>query len=343
MSNAIKTFLLKHVKQHPQDIVAVTAEHFNVTRTTVHRHLSTLLRENKLIKSGSTRQTKYFLPSMLTYEKNYQISSTLSEFSVYTEDFNFISTSLSENVEDILSYGFTEIFNNAKDHSHGNSINVKIEWKGNNLILIISDNGIGVFRSIHDYFHLTDIRESVVQLSKGKVTTDPSQHTGEGIFFSSRAFNVFEIFANGLCYIRDNNNEDWSFKSLENKTTGTIIRMTLNKDTTVFLTDIFKRYQDEDSLAFTKTDILIQLAQFKEETLMSRSQAKRITFNLEKFEHVTLDFKDIRLVGQGFVDEIFRVYANAHPQIHFEYINANPDVNFMIRRGIETAKRLSGN
>ncbi len=39
--------------------------------------------------------------------------------------------------------------------------------------------------------HLLDERHSVLELSKGKFTTDPSRHTGEGIFFSSRMFDDF--------------------------------------------------------------------------------------------------------------------------------------------------------
>ena len=78
----------------------------------------------------------------------------------------------------------------------------------------------------------------------------------------------------------------------------------------------------------------ISLAKLGFETLMSRSQAKRILLGLEQFNYVTLDFKDVRLVGQGFVDEIFRVYQNAHPEVTFKYINVNRDVEFMIERGL---------
>ena len=44
--------------------------------------------------------------------------------------------------------------------------------------------------------------------------------------------------------------------------------------------------------------------------------------------------KNIRLVGQGFVDEVFRVYVNQHSNIKFKYINANSDVEFMINRSL---------
>ena len=55
---------------------------------------------------------------------------------------------------------------------------------------------------------------------------------------------------------------------------------------------------------------------------------------LEKFRHITLDFKRVDTVGQGFVDEVFRVFQNQHLKIEITYIHANENVEFMIRRSL---------
>ena len=70
------------------------------------------------------------------------------------------------------------------------------------------------------------------------------------------------------------------------------------------------------------------------ERYISRSQARRIVLGLEKFKHVVLDFRHISTVGQGFVDEVFRVFQSKYPQIKIEYTNANDDVKFMIERSL---------
>jgi hypothetical protein len=70
---------------------------------------------------------------------------------------------------------------------------------------------------------------------------------------------------------------------------------------------------------------------------ISRSEAKKILSDLTHKE-LTLDFKGISFVGQGFVDQIFRVFQNEHPEIEIAYINANEDVEFMIKRGIASTK-----
>ncbi|MBI4356629.1 MAG: STAS-like domain-containing protein [Gammaproteobacteria bacterium] len=68
--------------------------------------------------------------------------------------------------------------------------------------------------------------------------------------------------------------------------------------------------------------------------MISRSQAKRILRGLEQFKTIRLDFKKVDIVGQGFVDEIFRVFIRQYPHIKIEFCNANSDVQFMIERGI---------
>jgi anti-sigma regulatory factor (Ser/Thr protein kinase) len=332
-ASQIYKYLLIKVAKHPTDIVAVAAQHFEVTRTTIHRHLSKLITEGKIIKNGTTRNIKYSLSSDSSRFHTYKIQPSLSEFTVFKNDFDKALASLNVSTRDICSYAFTEIFNNAIDHSYGTQIQASLFLEKNSAVITIKDNGIGIFKSIYNYFLLDDIRESALQLCKGKMTTDPTNHTGEGLFFTSRVMDSIEIQANQLYFVRNNLDDDWSFESLPNKTTGTTVTMRISKNSSRDLNAIFKQYQSDD-YAFDKTDIIVEMSKFGDDTLISRSQAKRVLRNLEKFNHITLDFKGVRLIGQGFVDETFRVFLNKFPHIKIQYINASSDVEFMIKRGI---------
>lgn len=64
---------------------------------------------------------------------------------------------------------------------------------------------------------------------------------------------------------------------------------------------------------------------------IARSQARRILFRLEQFQYIELDFEGIEFMGQGFSDEIFRVFAKRHPEMELIPINACPDVLRMIK------------
>ena len=59
------------------------------------------------------------------------------------------------------------------------------------------------------------------------------------------------------------------------------------------------------------------------EHLISRSIARRILSNIEKFKVIFLDFNRVKTIGQAFSDEIFRVFENKHKEITILLINMN--------------------
>ena len=74
------------------------------------------------------------------------------------------------------------------------------------------------------------------------------------------------------------------------------------------LEEVFRAYTDPQSLLFTKTRATIKLGG-RGRTLVSRSEARRLLEGIGKFTHVTLDFSGVEVVGQGFCDEVFRIFA----------------------------------
>jgi len=245
---------------------------------------------------------------------------------------------LPENIYQICNYGFSEMFNNAIDHSQGTRIAVRSKITDDVLKLNIYDNGVGIFNKLKNAFGLDNGRASILELTKGKLTTDPEQHTGEGIFFTSRAFDKFRIVSSNLTYIKNNLEDDWFIETpnLPIKGTGIFLEIGVNSEKN--LKDIFHQYstlgQQEGIPSFDKTHIRVGLSKAGQEGYVSRSQAKRILTGLEKFNHFTLDFRGIKTVGQGFVDEVFRVFQSKHPNIKIEWTNANEDVRFMIECGL---------
>ena len=85
------------------------------------------------------------------------------------------------------------------------------------------------------------------------------------------------------------------------------------------------------NLRFTRTRATIKLATLGT-VLVSRSEAKRLVARLTDFRHATLDFSGVDVVGQGFCDEVFRVFARAHPEVTLEPVGMNDTVAFMVGR-----------
>lgn len=338
---AIRRFILDNVEQHPNAISKVTAEHFKITRQAVNKHLHTLEKEKALKASGSTRNKSYNLCPVVQFVKAYKVQEGLTEDAVWRNDIAPVLNAMPENVLDIWHYGFTEMFNNAIDHPEANAIVVNINKIATRTEVLIYDNGIGIFKKIQTALNLSDERHAVLELHKGKLTTDPENHSGEGIFFSSRMFDEFNILSGGVFFSHEyGKNEDWILEREIKK--GTTVWMSLNNHTARTTKKVFDQFTTTEDYGFDKTVVPVRLAQYGNDKLISRSQAKRVVSRVELFKVVIFDFKGVSTVGQAFADEIFRVFAKKHPEIELHAINANSEIKRMISRAkIAESGRLS--
>ena len=178
--------------------------------------------------------------------------------------------------------------------------------------------------------------QSLLELAKGKFTSNPKEHSGEGIFFSSRVCDLFLIHSGALTYSLDSNSDIGKFietdKDIEDDNfSGTIVLMAVNNSSSNSLKKVFDEYfSSYEDKTFSKRVVPVKLLRYKDEGIISRSQAKRLLARLDKFKYVVLDFSGIDDIGQAFADEIFRVFVNSHPEIQISYIEANKSIKNMI-------------
>lgn len=317
----------------------MTAEHFGISRQATNKHLKRLLDEGKLVASGATRNRTY-APAILAHEGfELKVSPKLEEDRVWSEQVAPLLRGTPENVESICFYGFTEMLNNVIDHSESSTAEVMVTRSLSDVTILIQDHGAGIFAKIARDLHLDDERHAVLELAKGKLTTDPKRHSGEGIFFTSRMCDQFNIVS-GVLVLICVNGESWILDKREfpaqgksEKVDGTFVRMQISAFSSRTVPGVFERYSvKDDDFGFTRTRVPVALARYGDENLISRSQAKRLLARFERFKEVMLDFTGVEMIGQAFADEIFRVFQRAHPEVHLEWINATVDVEKMIRR-----------
>ena len=329
----IRCFILQVIERHPADISRVISEYFGITRQAANKHLQRLVEEGALNVKGQTRNHSYVLAPLVEWRQFYEKKPGLAEDLVWANDVKDVLGKFPENVLDIWHFGFTEMFNNALDHSEGNALSVLIRRTAATSEMVIRDNGIGIFKKIQGVLNLPDERHAVFELAKGKLTTDPKQHSGEGIFFASRVFDSFDIFSGGVHFSHEfGTSEDWIMER-DNPRAGTSVWLKLNNHTSRTLKRVFDKYASgDDDYGFTKTVVPLRLAQYGNDKLISRSQAKRVVSRIELFKTVIFDFRDVAMIGQAFADEIFRVFAKQHPEIHIVTASANTEVKRMIKR-----------
>lgn len=333
----IRTFIVAHVARYPGDIVRRTAEKFDCSRQAVHRHIQRLVEEGALLESGKTRSRTYALAQLSAWTQTYAVSADGDEGDIWLRDVRAQLEPLATNVLGIWQYGFTEMFNNALDHAEASSISVSVAKTAASSVVTIRDDGVGIFRKIQAALGLLDERHAVLELAKGKFTTDPQRHSGEGIFFSSRMFDHFSICSGSVWFSHQAKApEDWILEADESG--GTSVRMELGNHTARSVSKVFKQFTSGDDFGFTKTVVPVRLAQYGDDNLVSRSQAKRLIVRFEKFRTVVLDFKGVVLIGQAFADEVFRVFPLAHPEVELMSLNANKEVGQMIAHVLEGAR-----
>ena len=328
----VRRFILQHVEKHATDIAKTTATHFSISRQAVNKHLQKLTSEGCLKEAGQTRNRSYKLAPLVEWEHNYKIEPGIAEDLVWTKDIRPALGKLPENVVNIWHYGFTEMFNNAIDHSNGSIIHVKLWKTAVSATLMVFDNGVGIFKKIQTEMNLLDERHAILELSKGKLTTDPRNHSGEGIFFTSRMFDSFDILSGGVYFGHEfEDPKDWILER-ENASTGTSVWMKLNNHTSRTTKKIFDQYASGENYGFNKTVVPVALARHGSDKLISRSQAKRLLARVELFKTVVFDFNEVDSIGQAFADEIFRVFPIKHPQVEITFIKANSEVKRLIER-----------
>lgn len=332
-SPGIQQALLAQVEEHPRDLVRVVAEQLGLSRTSVATQARALAEAGYLEKEGTTRPV-YRLGSNRKAEFRYRLDG-LQEDRVWARDVAPQLKGLPSNVLDICHHGITEMVNNAIDHSEGTQVRVDVRRNARVVALAVVDDGVGIFRKISRALALPDERLALLELSKGKLTTDPRRHSGEGVFFTSRMFDQFAIESMGLVFDHDAAAlDDVLFDVDETEDMrGTTVHMEIACDSPRTAREVFDAFSSgPDEYAFAKTIVPVRLAQVGDENLISRSQAKRLLQRVDRFRCVMLDFEGVTGIGQAFADEIFRVFANQHPEVELVPFHAVPEVQQMIRR-----------
>ena len=332
----IVRYILEKISDHPQNIVTVTAEKFSISRPAVLRHIKNLARRGLIVVHGKTRDRHYTLQPLAEHSLHLQITPHLKEDEIWRQHIRPLLNNVPSNVMDICQYGLTEMINNVVDHSEGTEVLLRISYTLNRITMSVLDDGVGIFAKIQSVFGLDDPRHAILELAKGKLTTDPERHTGEGIFFTSRSFDAFYISSDALSFTHTNDGKDWLLEEdASEDIKGTFVEMHIDPRSSRKLSEVFDTFtSQDDAYSFTKTIVPVRLAKYGDENLVSRSQAKRLLTRFERFQEVILDFKDVDTIGQAFADEVFRVFRKQNPHIQLRWVQTNAHVEKVIIRAM---------
>lgn len=329
----IINYILKLIKSSDKDLVNKAMESFGASRSTIYNYLKELS-DNGIIRKSS-RTGLYELVS-IKYEFSYDNEGSLLEDVIFDRDIAPLLKGFEKNVFSAWRYAFTEMMNNAIEHSQADKINVIVLKNDLDTSILLLDNGIGIFKNIQEYMKKEHNQEMNLNdcaglLFAGKFTTATSMHSGEGIFFTSHLMDTFFIYSDEVFFSR-NNFEDSQYKSNTNKEKfeGTLVCMSLYNHSKKTTKEVFDRYSNIDE-GFVKTQIPIAHF-FVNGNPVSRSEARRLGELILRFKEINLDFAEVEEVGQAFCHELFIVWQNRNPEVALNVLNACDDVERMIKR-----------
>lgn len=326
----IRSYILKLIDARDKNFVHKTVETFGISKSSVYNYVKRMCEEGLLQKAEGA--ASYALVTEV-HEFFYENDGSLGEDSIFRRDVEPLLAELEKNVRSAWQYAFTEMMNNAIEHSRAKRIWVTVCKNALQAEVCIEDDGVGIFKNIQSFLKEergedVALEECVALLFAGKFTTAKRYHSGEGIFFTSHLMDEFFILSDGITFTRDN----FAEYTVKGKTGhgGTLVSMALSHSTKKTTREVFDRFSDVEE-GFIRTHVPIS-HMFAYGNPISRSEARRLGQMIDPFKEITLDFSGVEEVGQAFCHELFVVWQRDHADVTLTVENASEDVDFMIRR-----------
>lgn len=320
---------------HGADLPAHLMQRLGISRRRAGHVLRKLAALQWLACSGSTRKPTYAPGALRQVVRRYAIDG-LQEDLPWRLDFA-PCFDLPPEVRRMTQHAFTELLNNAADHSGGSSVTVSMRQTPLQVQLLVSDDGCGLFERIERSFDIADPQLAMLELAKGKLTSAPDLHSGHGLFFTSRLADVFDIHANAAAFqCRAWERRAWRSGRAATRS-GTSVYFALALDTTRTLAGVLRAHSATlGGFDFERTHVPLHLIGGTSPgsdggVLASRAEARRVAQRLMQFQCAELDFDGIADVGHGFADELFRVFSRQHPALELRPLAMNAVVAAMVQ------------
>lgn len=345
--SALTGWITQAAQRHSDALPDVLMAHRGVSRRQALALLRRLAATGWLLREGPRHRPVYRPGPLRQVVQRYALQG-LQEDLPWRRDFAPFFD-LPPNAARLAQHAFTELLNNAVDHSGGTRVTVSMRQTPLHVQLLVSDDGCGLFQRVSEHLQLDDPRLAMFELSKGKLTTQAARHAGQGLFFISQLADIFDLHANDAAFQQRRSHHTLWHAVRPMTTQGTSVYVAIALDSQRSPQALRLAHSGAAALAasqgtrldgsappgdparcrFEHTRVPLQLLAGGP-TLASRAEARRVAARLTAFRAAELDFSGIVDVGQGFADELFRVFGRAQPQLALVPTGMNADVAAMI-------------
>ena len=328
----IRNSIIEQIGEKKLDVLSIAKE-YNVSKQSIYKYIQKLVEDGIVAVEKNGRANTYKLTNTI---QRFQVAIPFQdEAIIFEKNIKPLLDDVSDIVYDCLGYAVQGMLDNANEHSEGSRVDVSVMKSVYDVAITIADDGVGIFNKVSAALDLPDKKYAILELAKGRFTTEPESHTGEGIFFSSKVVDRFAIISGGLEFVV--NQDDKSIiDEIDYDRIGTMVVLIIHKNHAEKPADVFEKYKSDpfcDNYGFDKTIVPVRLLEYGNDRplVVSRSQARRLMARVDRFINIVLDFEGIDEIGQGFADEIFRVFVNSHPEVELHPINCSEGTKKMIQ------------
>lgn len=324
--------------RHGQALPEHLSTRLGITRRRALALLRKLADAQWLTIAGTARKPTYAPGALRQAVRRYPLAG-LMEDQPWRRDFAPCMTFPRE-VERLVRLAFTELVNNAIDHSGGTHVTISLRQTPLQAQLLVSDDGCGLFDRVSTSHGISEPTLAMLELGKGKLTSAPERHLGLGLVTVAQAADVMDLHANAAAFqCRGWDEHRWH--------TGRAGPVAARAGTTVYVAIALDTPRTVDSLLTTSAGegmshradharVPLRLLAGTTGELESRAEARRATLRLDAFASAELDFSGIRRIGPAFADELFRVLPQALPALRFQATGMTPDVLDAARQAQQT-------
>lgn len=290
-----------------------------ISRQAAHLQLRTLVKAGRLEPFGAGPARRYRLPDAATRRLSFPRAG-LRAADVWTlvEQRTPAVAALAPAPKALARYAVLQLVDNVIDHAGATKLELDVH-PGEPLRFTLLDDGAGLFERLRVGLGAATVLEAAQALGKPNLPSGGPGHTGEGLFFVMKAVDLLELEGNGLKFVADPARADTALLRVPVRP-GTRATFAIRTDRTVPLDDLFAGWTE--AFRISRAQLRVKLYELGVR-FVSRSEARRLLAGMETIRELVLDFTGVEGVGQAFADEVFRVWAPAHPDVRLTAIGMN--------------------
>ena len=320
---AIRQYILDHVPEHQQDIVAVTCDYFDVEPSSVQSVLEHLLQKAHL--QHDPKSDHYQLGPVQEKTWHFTILQAQKTKQLWQQHIAPHLGQLSAQVQQTLKFVIEQLIGNSVRHANAQHIYLHLHTTHDEILVSVRDDGQGLLTSLQSLCKLGSTNLYWFHLLSGHCYTT---HTGTSLAACAQCSSAIAI----------DSGQDFLTHPIDSPLLAIVDPKRGEKHSIVRLLFTPKNLASFEQLSQAlqkgRRYLALHLLQKGKRPLAKQQAVDALQYCTEATE-VILDFAGVHNIALTFADKVFHEFALANPHIKLDCWHANAQVQQQIQTILE--------